>query len=102
MAELSIKRRSFLIFDQFFNSLCNPHSFKWLTVNGKVIALADCLHLVDWGGTGLVLQAANHLGVKLPLGTETLDLLFSTVNLGWVHEDEGCVVFPGLHVLKNR
>lgn len=36
-------------------------SLKRLTANGKVIVLADCLHLVDWGGTGAS-------GKKLPWG----------------------------------
>lgn len=37
-------------------SICNiRHKFpnqRRLSTNGKVLVLADCLHLVDWGGTG--------------------------------------------------
>ncbi len=39
----------------------SSRSLKRLTANGEVIVLADCLHLVDWGGTGAS-------GKKLPWG----------------------------------
>lgn len=29
----------------------SSQSLKRITANGKVMGLADCLHLVDWGGT---------------------------------------------------
>lgn len=56
-----------------------------LTANGKVLVLADCLHLVDWGGT-------STSGNKLPWGKiapwhRELGSAFSSVNLFIHHPD---------------
>ena len=78
MAELNVKWTSFLVHQQFINLMksdCNLSGLcqKRLDTNGKVLLLADCLHLVDWGGNGTS-------GNKLPSGHRELGSAFS-VNL---------------------
>lgn len=70
-AKLSMKRSSFPDSDQFINSISResikvtPKSVRRLTASGKVIVLADCLHLVDWCGTG-ALGNTSTLGSNFP------------------------------------
>ena len=115
MAELSIKRSSFSDFWSVYHlniqrsdksdskiRLCqNSLSWRRLAANDKVIA--DCLHLVDWGGTDLLVKTASTLSLNLPSTSSSRQQMQApeprlpsshaalTHSLG-VHEDEGSEV----------
>lgn len=88
---LSIEWSSFLIHDQFINSLERevisdskiwfvPNLFlRRLTANGKVFVLADCLHLMDWGKTGV--SGNKPLWGKTAPEHRELGSAFSSLNL---------------------
>lgn len=88
MAELSIKWGSFLIYDQFIDSIAREVIIEipkirlvpGLSVRRLTLLMGkSCCWLIVsilWTGVNLVLQVTCYPGVKLPLAPESLDLLF--------------------------